>query len=220
MENSSSLTSNKAIIAFLCDKFPACFTQKADVKPLKIGIFKDLSERLGDDSQISRTRLRQAIRYYTSSLRYLESVKAGGKRIDLDGNACDDIDAQHETYAQERAAEVRKRISERKAKLAEQRKQQEGSSDKPERKARRPQAKRKPKGESTHSARKPRAEKVNPADLKPLAVDKVKVGAKVNVLIGTKPVLAEVVEIKDANIQVQLNSGMSVTVPVDKLVAS
>lgn len=216
MENSSSLTDNKAIIAFLCDKFPACFTQKAEVKPLKIGIFKDLSERLAEDELVSKTRLRQAIRYYTSSLRYLEAIKAGAKRVDLDGNDCEEIDAQHEAHAQERVAEVRKRISERKAKQAEERKQKGDAADA---KPKRPQAKRaKPKRDASKAPRKPRAEKINPADLKPISLEKIAVGTKVNVLIGTKPVAAEVVELKDANVQVQLNSGMSVTVPVDKLV--
>jgi len=218
MENSSSLTDNKAIIAYLCEKFPACFTQKADVKPLKIGIFKDLSQRLDEDRQVSKTRLRQAIRYYTSSLRYLDAIKAGAKRVDLDGNDCDEIDAQHESHAQERASEVRKRISERKAKLAEERKQKgEDAESKPKR----PQAKRaKNRRDPAKTGRKPRQERTKVEDLKPIDLEKLKVGAKVNVLVGTKPVFAEVVEVKEANVQVQLNSGMSITVPVNKIVDS
>ena len=65
----------KEIIAYLAEKFPACFSIEGTVKPLKIGIFQELAEQLAEDNKVSKTRLRQALRHYTSSWRYLKAIK-------------------------------------------------------------------------------------------------------------------------------------------------
>ena len=59
--------STKEIIAYLAEKFPKCFSIDGPAKALKIGIFQDLSEKLIEDETVSKTRLRQALRHYTSS---------------------------------------------------------------------------------------------------------------------------------------------------------
>ena len=38
-------TSNKDIIAYLAEKFPACFSVEGAAKPLKIGIFPRVSRK-------------------------------------------------------------------------------------------------------------------------------------------------------------------------------
>ena len=71
-------TSTKEIIAYLVEKFPACFSLEGPAKPLKVGIFQDLAEQLAEDDVVSKTRLRQALRHYTSSWRYLKVSEKGG----------------------------------------------------------------------------------------------------------------------------------------------
>ena len=89
----------KEIVALLSEQFPLCFTLSGEAKPLKVGIFQDLVERLKDNPLLSKTQLRQALRVYTSSWRYLDAVKEGVARIDLDGTAGDLIDAQQAEHA-------------------------------------------------------------------------------------------------------------------------
>lgn len=88
MENQPKLNSSKEVIAFLAERFPRCFSAEGEARPLKIGIFQDLVERVGGEMNLSKTQLRSALRLYTSSWRYLYGVKPGATRVDLDGNPC------------------------------------------------------------------------------------------------------------------------------------
>ncbi|WP_431602622.1 RNA chaperone ProQ [Salmonella enterica] len=88
MENQPKLNSSKEVIAFLAERFPHCFSAEGEARPLKIGIFQDLVERVGGEMNLSKTQLRSALRLYTSSWRYLYGVKPGATRVDLDGNPC------------------------------------------------------------------------------------------------------------------------------------
>lgn len=87
MENQPKLNSSKEVIAFLAERFPHCFSAEGEARPLKIGIFQDLVERVGGEMNLSKTQLRSALRLYTSSWRYLYGVKPGATRVDLDGRA-------------------------------------------------------------------------------------------------------------------------------------
>ena len=49
MESSQKFSNSKEVIAFLAETFPNCFTLEGEAKPLKIGIFQDLAERLEVD---------------------------------------------------------------------------------------------------------------------------------------------------------------------------
>ena len=95
MENQPKLNSSKEVIAFLAERFPQCFSAEGEARPLKIGIFQDLVERVGGEMNLSKTQLRAALRLYTSSWRYLYGVKAGAIRVDLDGNPCGELEEQH-----------------------------------------------------------------------------------------------------------------------------
>ncbi len=99
METEIKRISTKDIITYLAEKFPECFSVKGKVKPLKIGIFQDLAEKLSDDETVSKTRLRQALRHYTSSWRYLKAIKLGASRVDIDGKAVAEIDEEQANYA-------------------------------------------------------------------------------------------------------------------------
>lgn len=74
MENQPKLNSSKEVIAFLAERFPHCFSAEGEARPLKIGIFQDLVERVGGEMNLSKTQLRSALRLYTSSWRYLYAL--------------------------------------------------------------------------------------------------------------------------------------------------
>lgn len=110
MENQPKLTSSKEIIALLAETFPNCFCVEGEARPLKIGIFQDLVERVPEEINLSKTRLRSALRLYTSSWRYLHGIKSGATRIDLDGNPCGELEEQHVAHAHQQLAEAKARI--------------------------------------------------------------------------------------------------------------
>ncbi len=64
MENQPKLNSSKEVIAFLAERFPHCFSAEGEARPLKIGIFQDLVERVGGEMNLSKTQLRSALRLY------------------------------------------------------------------------------------------------------------------------------------------------------------
>ena len=121
MENQPKLNSSKEVIARLAERFPHCFSAEGEARPLKIGIFQDLVERVQGEMNLSKTQLRSALRLYTSSWRYLYGVKAGATRVDLDGNACGELEEQHVEHA-------RKQLEEAKARVQQQRQQQQAKN--------------------------------------------------------------------------------------------
>ncbi|WKA64385.1 RNA chaperone ProQ [Pectobacterium aroidearum] len=136
MENQPKLNSSKEVIAFLAERFPLCFTTEGETRPLKIGIFQDLVERVPESDNVSKTQLRSALRLYTSSWRYLYGVKLGAQRVDLDGNPCGELEQQHIDHA-------RTQLEEAKARVQAQRAEQQAK-------------KREAAGESADAARTPR----------------------------------------------------------------
>lgn len=56
MENQPKLNSSKEVIAFLAERFPHCFSAEGEARPLKIGIFQDLVERVGGEMNLSAKR--------------------------------------------------------------------------------------------------------------------------------------------------------------------
>ena len=119
MENQPKLNSSKEVIAFLAERFPHCFSAEGEARPLKIGIFQDLVDRVAGEMNLSKTQLRSALRLYTSSWRYLYGVKSGATRVDLDGNPCGELDEQHVEHARKQLEEAKARVQ---AHRAEQRK--------------------------------------------------------------------------------------------------
>ncbi|KMT66432.1 hypothetical protein XM47_03825 [Catenovulum maritimum] len=201
------LKDSQVVIAYLAEKFPNCFTIKGAAKPLKIGIFQELAESLKDDDKVSKTVLRSALRKYTSSWRYLESVKLDADRVDLQGTAVAKIEAEHAEHAE-------KQLVESKQKAAERRKQ-----NKPARKKANVQtpdrAKKsnfKSKKDSDKSKAKPAAKPARDPSL-PLTV-----GEKVQVLLGNSPVSCTLQEISGNDVVVMTNSGMTIKTEKNKIV--
>jgi len=202
MTEVQKLTNNKEIIAYLAEKFPLCFSLEGEAKPLKIGLFQDLSEALKDDERVSKTQLRHALRQYTSNWRYLHGCKVGAVRVDLQGNPAGELEQEHADHAAQQLAEAKalvaqKRAAEKAAKAATEKK--------------RP-ARRTPKqGEKT--VRKPKLvlTSVNMAELQE--------GQQVKVKVGDRAQNAKVLEFSNETARVELDNGLVVNVTADRLFA-
>lgn len=205
MENTEKLKNSKEVIAYVAECFPKCFTLEGEAKPLKIGIFQDLAERLSDDPKVSKTQLRAALRQYTSSWRYLHGVKPGAVRVDLDGNPAGELDEEHVEHA--KAA-----LAESKAKVQARRKEQAQKA--------REEGKAKPKAKKAQQPRRqaPKAPKVEkPVETRALNADEFIAGKEVNVNMGKGNMAATIVEINKEDVRVQLPNGLQMVVKAEHL---
>lgn len=115
----------KEVIAYLCEKFPNCFIAEGEAKPLKIGLFQELAVALEGDEKVSKTSLRQALRNYTMSWRYLHACRDGAVRVGLNGEKAGVVDTQQAEHAAQTLAEAKAAYAQRRAEAAkEQRKVQ------------------------------------------------------------------------------------------------
>lgn len=229
MENQPKLNSSKEVIAWLAERFPHCFSAEGEARPLKIGIFQDLVERVQGEMSLSKTQLRSALRLYTSSWRYLYGVKAGATRVDLDGNPCGELEEQHVEHA-------RKQLEEAKARIQQQRQQQQAKKREAgeETPARRPRkvASRKPAEGERQPARKPRANDARPAQERATAAPRqaqqprpqpvtdtsaLQPGQNIKVKAGKSAMDATVLEISKDGVRVQLASGLAMIVRAEHL---
>ncbi|MFU9136034.1 RNA chaperone ProQ [Erwinia tasmaniensis] len=222
MENQPKLNSSKEVIAFLAERFPQCFSAEGEAKPLKIGIFQDLVDRVQGEMNLSKTQLRSALRLYTSSWRYLYGIKAGATRVDLDGSACGVLEEQHVEHA-------RKQLEEAKARVQAQREQQqakkreageEGAPRRPRKPVRKPGA----EGEQPRKVRsKPAVERAPSAERQPPRSKPVtdttalQVGQNIKVTAGKSAMDATILEITKDGVRVQLASGMAMIVRAEHL---
>jgi ProP effector len=209
METEIKRTSTKDIIAYLTEKFPQCFSIKGQVKPLKIGIFQDLAERLKDDETVSKTRLRQALRHYTSSWRYLKVIKAGAFRIDIDGESVSEIDDEQANYASKTLKESQEKFGNKKALHPDNKKVKNvESKSNTSINAKVVDKKRDVnKFKSVKSVIK-KISKKSSLPLKPVESATIKLGDNVIVQLGNSPMKATIIEISGKDINVQLDSGM------------
>ncbi len=209
METEIKRTSTKDIIAYLSEKFPECFSIKGPVKPLKIGIFQDLAEQLNDDETVSKTRLRQALRHYTSSWRYLKVIKVGTFRVGIDGKDVAEIDEDQAAYASKTLKESQEKFGNKKATDNDTKKPYKSKQGSAEAATNKPADK---KRESTKfktvksTTKKTVKKEVEP--LKSVESTTINVGSKVRVQLGNSPMNATITEISGKDISVQLDSGM------------
>ena len=80
-----------------------------------------MSAALADDETVSKTQLRQALRGYTMSWRYLAACKPNAVRVGLQGEEAGIVDEQQAEHAAQTLAQSREAVAARKA---EQRKAQ------------------------------------------------------------------------------------------------
>jgi len=208
MEITEKFTNNKQIITFLTEQFPLCFTAGSNpAKPLKIGIFQELATRLENDERVSKTQLRGALRQYTLSWRYLHSVKEAAKRVDLDGVEGDVVSAEHAEHALKTLKESKDKAFANKKKAAPD------ASDRPKRA---PKKVNVPNRAKKAPAKKEKVEDLS--HLKEAVHTELKVNQAVRVILGQSPVSGTVVEIMKDDVQVQLDSGMTVKVKAKHLI--
>lgn len=223
MENQPKLNSSKEVIAFLAERFPQCFSAEGEARPLKIGIFQDLVERVQGELSLSlsKTQLRSALRLYTSSWRYLYGIKAGAIRVDLDGNACGVLDEQHVEHA-------RKQLEEAKARVQAQRDQQkakkrEAGEETAERRPRKPAPRKAAEGDAPRKPRPQaaateRAAAPQPPRAKPVTdTSTLQPGQNIKVTAGKGAMDATILEITKDGVRVQLASGMAMIVRAEHL---
>ncbi|MGL4860302.1 MAG: RNA chaperone ProQ [Enterobacteriaceae bacterium] len=244
MENQPKLSSSKEVIAWLAKRFPLCFIAEGEARPLKIGIFQDLVDRLQTDSEqeVSKTQLRSALRLYTSSWRYLHGVKNGSQRVDLDGNACGELTQEHIDYARQQLVEAKTRIqAQRAARQSEQaeensarnqktaapaeRKNRSENPAKTDRMAKSPQASHKRMPRKENATVKPAGSQISPATssnvirkkAKPADLSKLQVGQDIQVKAGRSTMDATILEIAKDGVHVQLSSGLAMIVRAEHL---
>ncbi|WP_434584142.1 RNA chaperone ProQ [Klebsiella sp. B345] len=224
MENQPKLNSSKEVIAFLAERFPQCFSAEGEARPLKVGIFQDLVERVGGEMNLSKTQLRAALRLYTSSWRYLYGVKPGAIRVDLDGNPCGELEEQHVAHARQQLEEAKARVQAQRASQQAKKREAAAAAGQQEDGARRerkprPQVRRKEGTEQRKPrpavAKAPREEpRLTPvSDLTALSV-----GQALKVKAGNNAMDATVLEITKDGVRVQLTSGLSMIVRAEHLV--
>ncbi|MGR6861487.1 RNA chaperone ProQ [Aliivibrio salmonicida] len=207
MENSEKLANSKEVIAYIAERFPKCFILEGEAKPLKIGIFQDLAERLSDDPKVSKTQLRAGLRQYTSSWRYLHGVKPGATRVDLDGNPCGELEEEHIDHA-------KATLDESKAKVAARRKEQA-------KKVREEAKAKKTARAATPPKRRPQpvaAKKVEePVETRVLNANEITVGNNVSVNMGKGNMPATIVEINKDDVRIRLSNGLQMVVKAENL---
>jgi len=227
MENQPKLNSSKEVIAFLAERFPLCFTAEGEARPLKIGIFADLVERVQGEENLSKTQLRSALRLYTSSWRYLYGVKVGAERVDLDGNSCGVLEEQHVEHARKQLEEAKARVQ---AQRAEQQAKRREAGETTEPRRPRPAAKKPaPRRENAPAAvagqenrkprtpRPPREEKREPRHVPVTDISKLQIGQESKVRAGQSAMDATVLEIAKDGVRVQLSSGLAMIVRAEHL---
>ena len=230
MENQPKLNSSKEVIAWLAERFPHCFSAEGEARPLKIGIFQDLVERVQGEMNLSKTQLRSALRLYTSSWRYLYGVKAGATRVDLDGNPCGELEEQHVEHARKQLEEAKARIQQQRQQQQAKKREAAGAATGEDAPARRPRkaANRKP-AEGSQPARKARTNEARPAQERAPAAPRqprpqpvtdtsaLQPGQNIKVKAGKSAMDATVLEISKDGVRVQLASGLAMIVRAEHL---
>jgi ProP effector len=235
MENQHKLNTVKEVIAFLAERFPLCFSAEGEARPLKIGIFQDLVERVQGEENLSKTQLRSALRLYTSSWRYLYGVKVGAQRVDLDGNPCGELEQQHVDHARQQLGEAKARVQAQRAEQNAKKREAAGESATAEPRRPRPAGKKpavRREGGAAAENRKPRPQQARPQQAReprvakeasqprhvPVTdISKLQIGQEIKVRAGQSAMDATVLEIAKDGVRVQLSSGLAMIVRAEHL---
>lgn len=114
----------KELITYLNTKFPKCFILEGEVRPYKVHILQDVWDSFTEEElqKFSKTAIRRALRYYTHRNEYLNAIKVGAVRCDLEGNDAGVIVESEVEYAKNQIVELeeqrKKKIEESKAQKA------------------------------------------------------------------------------------------------------
>jgi len=89
----------KETLDLLYKTFPHCFIEGRDKKPLQIGIYEPLKERL-KNYPVSEKLLKNVLGFYIRKPSYSFAFKEGAMRVDLDGNPVEPVTKEHIAHAQ------------------------------------------------------------------------------------------------------------------------
>ena len=170
-----------------------------------------------DLETISKTRLRQALRHYTSSWRYLKAIKLGAFRVDIDGNNAAEIDEEQANYASKTLKESQEKFSnnsstpkkpqDKDTKKTSKTNKNEGSTV---------EKRDAEKYKSVKSTKRQTVKKDLPP-LKQIDSATIQIGSKVKVQLGNAPMNATITEIAGKDISVQLDSGMTIKTQIQNI---
>lgn len=77
-------------LTVLAQEFPACFTINSP-QPLKRNIKRDIISYWARTPKLTKSKLQQALFFYTNSAAYLQALKREPVRVDLEGNPDEEI---------------------------------------------------------------------------------------------------------------------------------
>ncbi len=94
-------------LSWLSKTFPEAFDTEFRVRPLKVGIMADILQYVEENNitDVSKSKLRQAVVMFTRRMEYLVCVKAREDRIDLSGKAVEAVSAEDANRAANRIRE-------------------------------------------------------------------------------------------------------------------
>ncbi len=200
----------KETLELLYKLFPNAFIKEGNCKPLKIGIFADLRAAIEGRDDVTITKVRAALSFYTSRLRYLFSLKEGAKRVGLNGEEGEVVSKEHADFAKAKFDEINsKRKVNNKPKKAPRR------FNKPN--AQGPKANFAAKGKNNFKKndKKPQSRPIpgRKADLSELSI-----GTQVLVVSSESHfVRGSVAELNGTSVAVTLHTGMTVSLPLDRI---
>jgi ProP effector len=96
-------------LSWLAKTFPEAFNTDLRIRPLKVGIMTDILSYVQEHnlSDISKSKLRQAVVMFSRRVDYMICLKAREMRIDLYGNAVDEVTEEQALSATNK---IKKRI--------------------------------------------------------------------------------------------------------------
>ncbi|MDT0594215.1 RNA chaperone ProQ [Glaciecola petra] len=228
------LVNQKDTLAFLSQTYPQCFFNEGPAKPLKIGIFQDLAKELDGNEAISKRMLRMSLRHYTSSWRYLASIKSGVARIDLQGKECETVEQEHADHAalqlkesKAKAAKLRESRKPNKHKGYQSGKNSDSQATEDSTKVTNTVADerkqmRKKRASIKNSSQKPKNNAAfvkKDKEVREITDEEIALGNSLLVKLGKEPMPVVVTAIGKDGISVQLKSGMTVKVQQHQLYA-
>lgn len=194
----------KETLELLYKLFPNAFIKEGNCKPLKIGIFADLRAAIEGRDDVTITKVRAALSFYTSRLRYLFSLKEGAKRVGLNGEEGDVVSKEHADFAKAKFDEINsKRKVNNKPKKAPRRFTKPASQG----------AKTKPNFKKAE--KKPQA---RPIPGRKAELGELSIGTQVLVVSSESHfVRGAVAELNGSSVAVTLHTGMTVSLPLDRI---
>lgn len=95
----------KSALDWLIQTYPACFSWR-EPKPLKRRIEKDIFTNLPAELPFSRLSIREAVAYYTRSMKYKQALIDNSHRYNLQGEQVEAILPEHQQLAQNQLTEL------------------------------------------------------------------------------------------------------------------